>query len=699
MRVTRIFQVRRPHPSSIIRVQEKSERGVTDHMKKYVSLLLFALFAIPVYAQDSQLIPREILFSSPAKESPQLSPDGARLAFLAPNGKGVPNIWIKTLGKDDDTAVTEENHRGIQFYRWAEDGRHMLYEQDSDGDENDHVYSVDLNTKHIRDLTPFLGVKAMGLLTSLHSPIEILVGLNLRDPHVFDVYRVNLVSGAVVLDTRNPGDVLSWTVDPEFVIRGATAFDPKTGATIVRVRDSMKQPWRDIVTWPFEDSLMFGQVNGGSVIVDFSADGQSLYIVSASHSDTGRLVRVDARTGKKLDVLAADAQSDVVPDMDLLSDNYRPLVLSNPATHQIQAVAFDYLQWEWKIIDPAIREDFEILQKEYPGFLRVISRDNSDSKWIVAQTAADAPERFYLYDRKEKTAQFLFADNPEILKYQLAKTKPVVITARDGLNLVSYLTLPLHAESKPFPMVLFPHGGPWWRDDLGSNWSYDPVVQFLANRGYAVLQVNFRGSTGFGKKFLNAGNHQYGLGMQDDLTDGVKWAIREGVADPKRIAIMGFSGGGYATLRGLTKTPELYACGADIVGEADVKVDLLTMPSWWAPVKTRWIRRLGDVEHDDALNREISPLYEADRVRAPVLVANGGNDPRVNVEPTEKMVAALRERKVPVTFVVYPDEGHGFSRAENNMDLYGRIDDFLANCLGGRSEPWKPVAGSTAELK
>jgi dipeptidyl aminopeptidase/acylaminoacyl peptidase len=673
---------RREAPETIV-VRGRASIGIAALA---VGLARTALSELP------PIVPREVLFGNPVKTAPSLSPDGTRLAFLAPDDKGVLNVWVQTLGKEDAAAVTRESHRTVNLYRWAEDGEHILYEQDSDGDENWHVYSVDLATREVRDLTPFSGVKAQNLLTSPAHPDEILIGLNRRERRVFDMYRVRLSTGAVTLETENPGDVLSWTVDPDFVIRAATAFDLKTAQTILRVRDGAGKPWRDLVAWPFEDSTMFGQINGGTVTAGFAADGRSLYVVSALHSDTARLVRVDAQTGKELETIAEDPRSDVAEDFAAFPD-FRPLVLTHPKTHRVEAVGFEYLEFAWKFVDPAVKADFETLAKDHPGFLLPVSHDRDDSKWIVAETVDAGPQSFLLYDRKSRTANLLFVDQPALSRYRLTHRKPVLVPARDGLKLVSYLTLPPGGPQKSLPMVLVPHGGPWARDD----WGFDGWAQFLANRGYAVLQVNFRGSTGFGKKFLNAGNHQFGLGMQEDLHDGVRWAIREGIADPKRIGIMGASGGGYAALRGVTTAPELFVCAVDLVGPTDLKVLFTSMPSYWGAVKTRWVRRMGDVEHDEDLNRRLSPLYHVDRIQVPVLIGQGANDPRVNIKNSDLIVEALRKRGLSVTYVVYPDEGHGFARPENNLDFFGRVEEFLAKHLGGRSEPWKKIPGSTAE--
>ena len=660
-----------------------------------------ALFLSPIVAQCAEipLIPREILFGNPERTLPRLSPDGSRLSWLAPAKNGVLNVWMRSLADPSDTAataaraVTDEPHRPIFWYTWAEDGKHILYLQDDGGDENNHLYSADLATGNVRDLTPFRGVKAQNVLTSVQHPGQVLAGINLRDRHLFDMVRIDLETGAVTPAAENPGDVLTWTVDADFVIRAATVFDPKTAQTVIRVRDAADQPWRDLVVMPFERALFDGQVVGGSLIAGFAPDGKSLLIHSALHSDKGQLVRVDLKTGAPLEVLASD------PDSDVADDNDKPLVLINPATHALEAVTFEQMTPRWTFLDVAVGADFARIAREAPGFLSMVSRDRADRKWIVSASRSDAPVAYVLYDRDAQKVTPLFNDNPALQRYALAAKKPVVIKSRDGLPLVSYLTLPPGVDpkrlAKKLPLILDIHGGPWFRDTDG----FDPEIQLLADRGYAVLQVNYRGSTGLGIGFLNAGNHQWGRGTQEDLYDAVRWAIDQGIADPQRIAAMGWSGGGYATLRALSGRPDLFACGVDGVGPAEIATLFHSFPAYWSGIMTRWRLRVGDPEHDADLNRAISPLYHVDAIRAPLLIGQGQNDPRVTIVQADSMVKALRAAKREVVYVVYPDEGHGFARPENNLDFYGRVEEFLAKHLGGRAEPWRKIEGATAEVR
>lgn len=689
-------------------------------MKKRL-LLLFVLAAGSTAAELPPLIPRAVLFGNPERANPQISPEGDQIAWLASDENGVVNVWGSASDGANARVVTKENHRPIPWYAWAGDAKHILYVQDNQGDEIDHLFSVSLTTNNVRDLTPFRGVRAQNVMTDFQHPRFVLVGLNLRDRRVFDMYRIDLETGAVTLEAQNPGDVITWTADNNFVIRGATAFEGKTCASIVRVRDAVDKPWRDLVVMPFEHALFAGEVYIGSLIAGFDPDGKSLVIHSALHSgveaglspageetspaaslgerptrpplhpDTGRLVRVDLQSGEEVGVVAQDPQSDVAH----YDDHLAPHVLTNSATDAIAAVLFDYTTPHWVFLDPKLEADFAKISREVTGFIDVIGRDRADRKWIIAARRSDRPASYYTFDRATKKVAFLYDEYPAMKSYSLAAKKPVIITARDGLELVCYLTTPSGVKAKNLPFILLIHGGPWDRN----NDSYDPEVQFLADRGYAVLQVNYRGSTGFGLKYFNAGNGEFGLGMVEDLCDATEWAIAQGIADPKRIAAMGASGGGFATLRAVEMRPDLFTCGVDIVGPSNMAENYRAFPSYWSIVMPRWRRRGGDFDHDEALNRKVSPIFHVDKIRAPLLIVQGQNDARVAIATVDAMVAALRKAKREVNYLVYPDEGHGFARPENNLDFYGRVEEFLAKHLGGRAEPWKKIEGATAEVR
>jgi dipeptidyl aminopeptidase/acylaminoacyl peptidase len=653
-----------------------------------------ALAASPAGVPTVPLIPRETLLNPGGGGwALSLSPDGRRLAYIRASDKGLPNIWVRTIGTADDRMVTRDPRSGIAKYEWSGDGRSLLYFQDFDGDENFHVYSIDLESGLERDLTPFRGLKAQNLLVSRRVPGEVLVGINLRDTRLFDMYRVDLATGAVVLDTPNPGNVRWWLTDHDFVIRAAVTLDPEDGSMALRVRDAKDAPWRDLIVWPFgESGLLEGY--GSAQAIAFAPDGKSIYVQSALHADNTQLLRVDLATGHEK-LVAAHPKASIWNITGPTLYEFAQVLL-HPTRGHVQAVAFNYLVPEWQVLDEEVAADFEFLAEAQEGVVQVVDRDQADRRWLVIFLHDDRPADRFLYDRAAGTLERPFPPGSELDKFVLARTKPITFKARDGQEIPGYLTLPPGLEPRGLPLVLSVHGGPWARTD----WGYDPDAQLLANRGYAVLKINFRGSAGYGKRFMNAGNGQWGVGiMQHDLTDAVKWAIAEGIADPERVAIKGGSYGGYASLAGLAFTPELYACGIVVSGIAQTRTLFQSFPDYWKPIKTRWVRRVGDVERDDELNRRISPVFHADNIRAPLLIMHGANDPRVKLQESEQIVRVMREKGLPVIYTVYPDEGHGIQRFDNLLDFLGRAEEFLAEHLGGRAQPWVEVKGSSVQLR
>jgi dipeptidyl aminopeptidase/acylaminoacyl peptidase len=608
------------------------------------------------------LIPRKVLFGNPVKASPQISPDAKYLSYLAPDEKNVLQVWVQTLGKDDARKVTADKKRGIHIYMWTYAPDILLYAQDNDGDENFHIYSVNLKTDKVQDLTPFPKVRAQPIHVDRDFPNELLAMLNKEDPRHFDVYRFNLATGEMTLDTKNPGDVVGWQVDPQFRIRGAQAFTPD-GGTEIRVRKDEKSPWKIAVKWGPED--VDGQV------IDFTADGQSLWLTTSEGRDTLSLVKRNLETGKE-EPIASEAGTDV------------GRVLVNPLTHEPEAVSFNRERIKWKPLNPAIAEDLKVLESSGYGEPSITSYDRNWQTWVLSFSADLHPADYYLYDRKTKKLSHLFASRPELAKYELAPMKPVTIKSRDGLELVCYLTLPVGVEAKKLPMVLFVHGGPWGRDV----WGFNSEAQWLANRGYAVLQVNYRGSTSFGKKFLHAGDREWAGKMHDDLIDAVNWATEQGIADPKQVAIFGGSYGGYAALVGATFTPDVFACAVDVVGPSNLVTLLKSIPPYWEPMKKLFAVRVGDVEKEEEFLKSRSPLFKADRIRIPMLIAQGKNDPRVKQAESEQIVAAIKKAGKPVEYMLFEDEGHGFARPENSLKFNAAAEAFLAKHLqGGRLEP------------
>lgn len=661
----------------------------------FFSAVLLILFSTcRVYAELPDIFPVDVFFARGNRGGAQISPDGKFLSYLSPSEKQINNVWISTVGKKDDRMITQETKYGIYTYYWAYDNKHIVYMMDDAGDENFHVFATNIETGKTRDLAKFAGAKAQNIQMSKNVPHEILVGLNVRDKRHHDMYRIDLKTGKVELDTENPGDVRWWLADHNLVVRAAVALDHKDISTTLRVRDGKDKPWRDLIVWPFgETGLLEGY--GSEIAVAFTKDGKGIFVQAAFSGNQTQLARVDVKTGKIIEIVASHPKAGVWNIMtQTLYD--RAQVLFHPETGEVQAVGFEYLIPEWKVYDPEIKKDFQALKKVREGAFYIESRDIKSKTWIVSYYSDRTTGAFYIYDRTAKKAELLFETAPQLKKYTFAEMKPVIIKARDGMDIPCYLTLPVGIPAKNLPMVLSIHGGPWARDQ----WGFNGMAQLLANRGYAVLQVNFRGSAGFGKKFLNAGNGQWGVGsMQHDITDAAKWFVKNGIADAKRIGIVGGSYGGYAVLAGLAFTPDLYTCGIAMSGPSNVKTNVEAMPEWWYLIKQRWLRRMGNVLKDDALNRRISPFYHADKIKAKLLIFHGKNDPRVKIEESDQIVATMRKNKKEVVYVVYPDEGHGIARPANLIDMIGRLETFLAKHLGGRSLPFKKIPGTSAELR
>lgn len=636
----------------------------------FVCTILSIYFAYPLFSHQTKhekteevaLIPRQLLFGNPEKTSPRLSANGQYLAYLAPDEKQVLNVWIRELNNPQkkDWLATSDQKRGIRQFSWQLDNQHILYVQDRDGDENWHLYQTDIFTKETKDLTPFEGVKAEIVDYDPKHPDYMLVGLNQRDPGLFDVYRLNLVTGELTLNTENFGDIFHWVADHNLDVRVAQAYQAD-GATVIYIRDDVNSPWREF--------LIIDANESESQVAGFSADNQSVYFVSSVDNDTSRLLQIDLKTGEKT-ILAEDPQYD-------LSD-----LMVNPITYKIEAAGVERERQEWIPLDSSVAKDFERLQQLDKGVFQVVSRDLANQKWVVASISDQRPTRYYLYDRASQQASLLFSTQPALEQYALSAMTPISFTAQDGMKLHGYLTLPVGRDPRQLPAILFVHGGPWVRD----SWGFQPMIQWLADRGYAVLQINYRGSTGYGKHYLNAGNKEWGGKMHQDLLDGKQWLIAQGYADPQKIAIYGGSYGGYATLAGLAFTPDEFCCGVDIVGPSNLITLLQTIPPYWAPLKAQTDRRLGNLETDQEYLKSRSPLYKAENIKKPLLIGQGANDPRVKQAESDQIVEAMRKNQLPVEYLLFADEGHGFARPENRLKFCAAAEHFLSTYLGGRYE-------------
>ena len=615
------------------------------------------------------LIPRSVLFGNPERTSPRISHDGSRLGWIAPKD-GVLNVWVAPIDESDGVdwaaarAVTDDTDRGIRMFGWAWDGRHLLYVQDVGGDENWRLYDVDLATGERRDLTPFEKIHAQIIGSSKRRPAEVLVGLNADNPQLHDVYRLDLETGNLVKEIENPG-YAGWVADEDLVVRCALAPLPD-GSFDVQVRDSAEADWRTLMTIPAEDAT-------SSDVVSFSGDGESLLMISAAGADTGRLTRVDLATAATT-VLAEDPEADVAG------------VLLHPDTQDPQIVTILKDRMTYVVLDPSVEDDLKAIRGLHPGDPMFLGRDEADQTWLVGFTVDAGSVSYYMYDRPSKSGRLLFEARPALSSYTLAAMEPFSFTARDGLEIHGYVTFPPGQGRSSLPAVLDVHGGPQVRD----TWGYNPEAQWFANRGYLCVQVNYRGSTGYGKAFVAAGDREWGGKMHDDLIDAVSYVTAQGWADPSRVAIYGGSYGGYAALVGAAFTPGVFRCAVDIVGPSNLKTLLETIPPYWAPMIAQLYRRVGNPETDAEFLWSRSPRSRARDIRIPLLIAQGANDPRVKQAESEQIVAALTEAGIEHEYLLFPDEGHGFAKPENRLRFYAAAERFLARHLGGRAEDDAP---------
>jgi len=611
------------------------------------------------------LIPRSVLFGNPERTSPQISPDGNSLAWIAPRD-GVLNLWIAPIGGESGVdwaaarPLTEDADRGIRMFAWAHDGRHLLYVQDVGGDENWRLYDVDPESGARRDLTPFEGIHATIIGTSKRRPDEVLVGINADNPQLHDVYRLHLGSGELVKEIENPG-YAGWLADEDLVVRCAIAPLPD-GSFDVLVRDSGEGEFRHLLSVPAEDAT-------STDVVSFSGDGRSVLMISAAGSDTGRLTRVDLATGEST-VLAEDPEADVSG------------VLLHPDTRDPLIVMVLRDRMTYTVLDPSVADDLKAVRALHPGDPTFSDRDEADTTWLIAFTVDAGSVTYFMYDRVTKTGRLLFSARPALDGYELAPMEPFSFTARDGLLIHGYVTFPPGLGRTGLPAVVDVHGGPQVRD----TWGYNPEAQWFANRGYLCIQVNYRGSTGYGKAFVAAGDREWGGKMHDDLVDAVGYAVDQGWADKSKVAIYGGSYGGYAALVGAAFTPDVFCCAVDIVGPSNLKTLLETIPPYWAPMIAQLYRRVGNPETDADFLWSRSPLSRAHDIRIPLLIAQGANDPRVKQAESEQIVAALTEAGIDHEYMLFPDEGHGFAKPENRIKFYTVAERFLAKYLGGRYE-------------
>ena len=641
---------------------------------------LAAVLAAPVRAALPPLIDRQLIFGDPEIAGAQLSPDGRYISFIKPH-KDVRNIWVKGLDEPFSAArPMTADKRPVIAYFWSQDSKYLLYAQDKGGNENFHVYAVDPSAAAeaesgvpaARDLTPIENVRALIYAVPEERPDEIIVGLNDRDAAYHDVYRVTIATGARERLIENTQKVGFWIFDRTGTLRLAYRQKDDGGNEILRVDGPD-------LTRIYETTYLESAFPAG-----FDPDQKRLYLQTNKGDDVDlqRLEIMDPATGKT-EFMETDPEKQV--DLDgLVFDNQ---------THELMATV--YVGDRVRIYPKTARakQDLERMRKKLPDGEYSLNSSTRDMHYSLVSVSSDVePAATYLYDRTKGSFTLVYRVREKLPRGDLASMKPLRYGARDGMMIPAYLTLPKGVPAKNLPVVINPHGGPWARD----TWGYDAYAQFMANRGYAVLQPNFRSSTGYGKKFLNAGNKQWGTGaMQDDLTDGVKYLIDQGIADPKRVCIFGGSYGGYATLAGVTFTPDLYTCAVPYVAPSSLITLIESFPAYWRPfLKGSWFLRVGDpaVAEDRKDLESRSPINFIDRIHVPMLVVHGANDPRVKQAESDAIVAALRDKGQAVEYLVAPDEGHGFRSPENRMALAVAMENFLAKHLGGRAQQDVPPA-------
>jgi dipeptidyl aminopeptidase/acylaminoacyl peptidase len=608
--------------------------------------------------EQPRVIPMEDFFRNPEVAGFQLSPDGEHIAFLKPWESRL-NVHVQRIGSDEVTRITESTERDIMGYAWANNSR-LVYVQDTAGDENWHGYAVDLDGSSFIELTPFEGVRAQLVDKLEDNDDEMLISLNQRDRRIFDVYRININTGEMSLIAENPGNIVGWATDNEGLLRVAITADGVNTSLLYRATES--DEFRTVVTTSFKDDLS---------PLFFTFDDRHLYVSSNIDRDRTAIYKYDPETGEHMDLIFEHAEVDV---SRLMRSKERKV---------ITGVAFTTDKRHYHFFDEERRELQEALEKKLPGYEVAVSSMSRDETKVLVRTYSDkSMGACYFYDRTNGDFRKLADISPWINEDEMCDMKPVKYQSRDGLTIHGYLTLPKGLAPRTLPVVVNPHGGPWYRD----RWGINPEVQFLANRGYAVLQMNFRGSTGYGKAFWQASFKEWGRATQDDISDGVQWLIDEGIADPARVGIYGGSYGGYATLAGLAFTPDLYACGVDYVGVSNLFTFLETIPPYWELGRQMWYEMVGNPEDDKELFEAVSPIFHVDRIKAPLFVAQGANDPRVKKAESDQMVAALKERGIDVPYMVKDNEGHGFANEENRFDFYRATEQFLAKHLGGRAE-------------
>ena len=598
-------------------------------------------------------IPLEDFFKNPEKSSYQISPDGSFYSFMAPYKKRM-NIFIQKIGDSSATQLTFEEARDIAGYFWP-NNEQIVFLKDEAGDENFHLFGVNIDGSNPIGFTDFEGVRAQIIDDLPDQKDFVVIGLNKRNKQVFDPYRLNLKTGEISMLAENPGNIQGWMFDHDGKLRLATAIVDGVNQSIL-YRENEEDEFKTIITTNFKE---------GFNPQFFTFDNKKIIGSSNLGRDKSAIVEFDPVTAKEVKVLYAN------DDYDVNGVGY------SRKRKVITAAYFESWKSERHYFDSTSKATFEKIQKQLAGYEIGITGVNKDENVLILRTYSDKSlGAYYIYNSEDDKMEKIVNVSPWIDENEMSNQLPIAYQSRDGLKINGYLTLPKGynmENAKNLPVVINPHGGPWARD----SWGFNPEIQFLANRGYAVLQMNFRGSTGYGRKFFEASFKKWGREMQDDITDGTKWLIDKGIADSTRIAIYGGSYGGYATLMGLVKEPKMYAAGVDYVGVSNMFTFMKTIPPYWEPMLEMMYEMVGDVEKDSAMLREVSPVFHVDKIKAPLFIAQGANDPRVNVDESDQMVKAMKEKGIDVEYLVKKDEGHGFRNEENRFEFYRAMENFL----------------------
>jgi len=623
------------------------------HAALAVTCLAMAASAVPARAAAPPIIDVQDFFRNPEQAGHQISPKGDFIAYLAPWNNRL-NVWVQKIGDDKPVRITSDEKRDIRIFNWTTDDR-IVYAQDTAGDENFKLFSVKRDGTGLINLTPWDGVKADVVDVPYKDRQHIIIEHNKRNKQVFDAFSVDVETGESKLLVENPGDVTGYTTDHDGVIRLESVSDGVNSKLLYRA--SAAEPFKQVLETNFRESV------GPQV---FTADNKHLIATSNIGRDKQALVELDPATAKEVKVIYENPEVDV--DGAIWSEARQVLTGAVYNTDKVHYVFFD----------PMRKALQETLEAKLPGVeVHPAGVDEKEVHWMIKTASDKSRGDYYLYDTESKALTHLANVSPWIKPDQMAAMTPITYTSRDGLTIHGYLTLPVGVDAKNLPLIVNPHGGPWVRDD----WGFNPEVQFLANRGYAVLQVNYRGSTGYGRKFWEASFGQWGRKMQDDVTDGVQEMVKRGIADPKHLGIYGGSYGGYATLAGVAFTPDLYAAAVDYVGVANLQTFMTTIPAYWEPERKMMEEMVGS---DPAMLKAESPVNSADKIHTPLLIAQGLHDPRVNKNESDQMVKALRARGVDVPYMVKDNEGHGFHNEENRFAFYRAMEQFFGKYLGGR---------------